>query len=809
MFQDIHFGMRMLVRKPGLTTAAILCLALGTGANVLIFGLVNAMLMRPIAGLSASEQLTVIVSRNHRHDFGPISYPDYQDYQNRNRSFSGLLAYRGMMFGLGSDGFTERIQGAMVSGNYFSVLGVGTIAGRTFRPEEDQTPGAHPVAVISHGFWQRRFAADPAIIGKTVIVNTHPFTIIGVTPPGFIGTETGELFDLWIPLTMQAQVMHQDRLRSRDHRWLVMIGRRKADVSVARAQQEFDILAAQLRQEHPKEHVGISGIHLSPHVGIGPVDYPIVSRFLGTLLAIVGLVLLIACANVANLLLAHAATRRKEIAVRLALGANRARVIRQFLTESMLFAAAGTGLGLLIPLLTKDWLLSLFPPVTPEALNFSPDSRVVVFTLLLSLSTALLFGIVPALQASRPDVVPELKEAAMTHGHRQGRLSSVIVIAQIAMTMTLLIGAGLLLRTLQRFAAIDPGFETNSVLAFSLDLKSLGYTEVRGQQLYQQLTERIAGLPGVETASLASVMPLAWGSPQEAVFIEGQEQPAPNRPLRADHNVVTPGWFRTMGIRLNAGRDFTTHDKAETPGVVIINEAMAHRFWPNQNPIGRRFEIGEKQRRTIEIIGIVRNSKHRMLDEEPNPVMYLPLLQQYESQMILHLRSAVAPLSLVAAVRREVQQLDANLPLFEIKTLAQRLNESIWPQRTMSKLVGIFGLLALSLAVIGLYSLLSYTATQRTREIGIRIALGAEANDVLKLILRQGMLMVLIGISIGLVIALALTRTLAGFLSGVSATDPLTFALVPLFLTTVALLACYLPARRVMKIDPMIALRYE
>jgi predicted permease len=803
MMQDLRYGVRMLLRKPGLLLAAMLCLALGTGANGLIFSLVNAMLLRPVTGLSAPEQLGVMLSRNEQDDFGLTSYPDFQDYRARAQSFSGVLAYRAMMLNVGSDGFTERLQGAIASSNYFTVLGVGTALGRTFRDDEAQG------VVISHGYWQRRFAADAAIIGKTVNVNAQPFTIIGIAPPEFVGTETGELFDLWLPLAAPPQVMPDDRLRSRDNHWLLLIGRRNRDVSATRAQQELDLLSAQLRQAYPNEHRGMTGLHLSPHVGLGPVDYPIVARFLGTVLAVVGLVLLIACANVANLLLVRAAARRKEIAVRLALGATRLRIVRQFLTESLMLALAGTGLGLLIPWLTKDWLLSLFLPLTPGALNFQPDARVVAFTVLLALATALLFGLVPALQASKPDVVPELKEAAMTRGRRQGRLSGAFIVAQIAITMTLLVGAGLLLRTMQRFAAIDPGFATANVLALSLDLKSLGYNEAKGRQLYQQLTERVAALPGVEAASLAAVMPLGWGSPEQPVFIEGFTPPAPDRPLRVDQNIVTPDWFRTMNIALNAGRDFTAQDKADAPGVVIINETMARRFWPNKNPIGQRFVIGDKQRRTVEIIGVVRNSKHRHLDEAPQPVLYLPLQQHYAASMILHLRSRLEPLSLVAAVRREVQQLDANLPLFEIKTLAQRLNESIWPQRTMTKLVGLFGLLALLLAVIGLYGVLSYTVTQRTRELGIRRALGAQARDVHILILRQGMLLVLLGVALGLVAAIGLTRVLANFRSGVSATDPLTLVSGALILLCAALLACWIPARRATKVDPMIALRHD
>jgi predicted permease len=811
MFQDLRFGLRMLLKQPGLILVATLCLAVGTGANVLMFSLVNAVVLRPVAGARAPQELAVIHHRNDQNDFDLISYPDYTDYRERNRSFVGLLAFRGLFLNLGGEGGTERIQGMIVSSNYFSLLGVGAAAGRTLRAEDDRTPGAHPVAVISHGLWSRRFASDPAIIGKTVNVNAYPFTVIGVAQAGFNGTETGEIFDLWLPLTMQAQIMAQteDRLRDRDKRWLVMIGRLKAGAQAEQAQKELDIIAAQLRQEYPQERRGVAGIHVSPHVGLTPGDYPIVTRFLGTVLAIVGLVLLIACANVANLLLARAAARRNEVAIRLALGASRMRIIRQFLTESLLLAAVGTTLGLLLPLYAKDWLLSLFPPLAPEALNFNPDLRVVSFTLLLSLGAALLFGLAPALKASRPDVVPELKETAMTGGPRGRRLSGMLVVAQLTLTTTLLIGAGLLVRTLQRLTAIDPGFSTESVLALSLDLRSQGYTEAKGRQFYQQLTDRVAALPGVEAASLASVMPLGWGSPEHVIFIAGQEPPAPDRPLRADYNVVTPDWFRTMGIPLVAGRDFTSQDRAEAPGVVIVNEAMARRFWPEGNPLGQRFEIGETQRRAVEIVGVAHNSKHRSLNEETRPVMYIPLSQQYAAQTILNLRSAVEPFGQVAAVRRVAQQLNPNLPLFEIKTMAQRVKESFWPTRTMSKLVSIFGAIALLLACAGLYGALSYAVAQRTREIGLRLALGAQTGDVLRLIIRQGLRLAIGGVAIGLTAAFGLTRVLAGFLHGVSATDPLTFALTPPLLIAVALLACYLPARRATKVDPLAAIRRE
>jgi predicted permease len=815
MFQDLRFGLRMLGKKPGLVLAAVFCLAVGIGANITVFSFFNAMLLKPISGVQLSDQLVVAV-RTRNAGIELSSYPDYLDFRDRNQVFSGMLAYRSTNMNLSGGDLTERLYGGVVSGNYFSVLGVQAALGRTFHPEEDQTPGIHPVAVISHGLWQRRFGADPAIIGQTIRLNSHPFTIIGVAAADFIGTETGEVQDIWVPLMMQALAKPQpsesagEMLSSRGKNWLILIGRLKPGFSLANAQAEMDVLASQLRQAHPEEFGKSTGIKLSPHVGLGPIDYPIVINFLGLILAIVGLVLLIACANVANLLLVRAASRRKEVAIRLALGARRLRIVRQFLTESFLIAALGAIIGLLIPFLVKDRLLSLFKnAVNPASIDFTPDYRVIVYTIALSLTMALLFGLPPAIQASRRDFVPALKDSFPTRGRRHWRLSSIFVAAQIAISLALLVGAGLMVRTLQKVYATDLGFEIRNMLTLTFDLKLQGHTEQQNQQFYRQLLERTATLPGVKSAGLASILPLGWGSNPHEIIIDGAPPQPDGRPLTVHHNVITPGYFQMMGIPLIAGRDFGEQEKAGVAGTAIINETMAHRFWNDKDPVGKRFELGGQWRRAVEIIGVVRTGKYFTLYEDDQPVMYLPLSQNYASYMTLHLRTDIEPSSLIAVVRGEAYRLDPNLPFIEIKTLEQQLNDSFWPARAVSTVIIIFGALALLLAVIGLYGVISYTVAQRTREIGIRIALGANPGNVLKMVIWQGFKLGLIGCAIGLPAAFALARFMSNFIYGVSPRDPVTFALISCLLCLVVLLASYVPARRAARVDPMSALRHE
>lgn len=810
--QDIRYAFRMLKKKPGFTLAAVLCLALGAGANLTVFGLVNAVLFRAMPGITQPDQLVAIGRTENGDGFDSSSYPNYRDYRDRSLTFSGMVCYRSMPLSLSAAEFTERVQGTMASGDYFSVLGVEMSAGRALEPEDDNTPGAHPVAVISHGLWQSRFGSDPATVGKTIKLNAHQFTIVGVAAAGFKGTEIGAVVDVWVPLMMQPQMMPrpEDILSQRDASWLRIIGRLKPGATSTQSQQDLEMLASQLQQAYPAEHGKTQGIRVSSGIGLDPDDREEAALFLGVVMLVAGLVLVIACANIASLLLVRVATRRKEIAIRLAMGATRGRIIRLFLAESMMLALAGTAAGWLVSLWTRDGFLSLFDQaLSPTGLDLGPDLTVVGFTAGLSVVAGLLFGLPPALQASKPDLVPELKDAAALGGSRQARLQRGFLVAQIAVSTLLLISAGLLVRTLERVSAIDPGFEVKNLLAVSLDLKAHGYDEEKGRRFYQQLTERVAAMPGVTSASLAVMLPLGWGSFDRAVFIDGQPAQQSGRPLTVDNNIVTSGYLETMRIPLLAGRDFDSRDGARAAGTVIINETMARRFWPNESPIGKRFEIGGVRRAPVEIIGIARDTKHRTLQEEPRSVMYLPFLQHYEPQMVLHARTSAEPSTVLGALQDEVHKLDPSLPIFEVKTLAQRLSESIWPQRTMGTLVSILGVLALLLAAMGLYGTVSYSVAQRTREIGVRIALGAQTKAVTRLVLRNGMGPALLGVILGLVSAVAGTRIIASFLYGVNAQDPVTFLVIAFLLTGVALIACYIPARKAAKVDPMVALRYE
>lgn len=821
LWHNLRFSARTLLKSSGVTALAVLCLALGSGANLTIFGLVNAILLRPLPGIKAQDQLVLVGRTENGQGFESNSYANYRDIRAHNKVFTDVAAFRSTPVSLSNKDFSERLTGAIVSGNYFDVLGVAAASGRTFLPEEDQTPGTHPVVVLSHGLRESHFAANPAIIGSTIKLNAQDFTVIGVAAKGFRGVETGEKIELWLPIAMHMQVMpgSTNLLNGRDDNWLDLAARLKPGVNVEQAQAEMDVIAAQLRQSYPRENQ-TKGIKLGAHLGMSPQDRTEAFGFLALVMTVSGLVLLIACANVANLLLVRAAGRRKEIAIRLALGASRWRIVGQFLTESFLISLLGSGAGLLVALWTKDWLTNLFSQaLTPEALEFSPDVRLVLFTLILSCGTTLLAGLAPAMQASKPDLIPELKDAAGMRSYGKTRLSNFFVIAQVALSLILLIGAGLFVRTLQKAYTINPGFAAENLLTLSLDLKLQGYDETRGREFYRRLTERVVALPGVNNVSLAVSRPLSWGSHSRAIFLPGQPEAPNRRPPIADLNIVKPGFFQTMSIPLLAGRDFTERDDNKSAGLVLINETMARRFWPNESAVGKRFEIGNiVGRRPVEIIGVMRDSKHRTLNEAARPMMYLSFEQEYAANMFLYVRTANDPLNLLASVRNEIQQLDRNLPIFEVKTMRRHLDDSLWPQQALAALVGILGVLALVLASAGLYGVVSYAAAERTREIGIRIALGAQTPDVIRMILKQGMRLVVLGSLIGLAAAWALTRLIKGVVFaaeasdpffGVSATDWLTFVIAPLALGTVALIACYVPARRATKVDPMVALRYE
>jgi predicted permease len=838
LWQDIRYGLRMLWKSRGFTAIAVLSLALGIGANTSIFSFVNAVLLKSPPVVEPAR-LVYVFGGNRTSPYNVSSYPDYVDYRDKNDVFSALIASSGITVSLNSNDQADTINGLLVTGNYFDTLGVHARVGRTFLPEEDTTPGGHPVALISYGLWQSRFAGDPQITGRQMLLNGQPFTIVGVAPAEFNGAETGRTNDIYVPMAMQALVrpprggysgeMNPDLLARRGPRWLDMIGRLKPGVTAVQAQAALSTIAAQLAQAYPdtnQEQIAT----VSPLSQGDPTQRRTLLSVAGLLLAVVGLVLLIACANVANLLLARAASRRKEISIRLALGASRGRLIRQLLTESVLLSLLGGAGGLLLAIWLVDAMRTYSPPGNffPVAFDFSLDKSVLGFTLLLSVLTGLIFGIAPALQASKPDLVSALKdETAMlpgSHGSvaRRFSLRNLLVVAQVALSLVLLISAGLFLRSLQQAQRIDPGFNPEHVLTMPLNINLLRYTKTQGQEFYRQVLERVAALPGVQAATLTRTPPLSGASRQSSVMIAGHD--GPDRANNSEtsgggseeirNNVtlassVALNYFQTLSIPLLRGRDFDAHDAAGAPGVVIINETFAKRYFPNQDPLGQHVSLNGVQGPWLEVVGLARDGKYITLGETPAPFLYQPLAQRHESGMTLLVRTSGDPASYATAVRREVQAIERNLPLTNARTMPELLSASLFPARMGAVLLGGFGLLALLLAAVGLYGVMSYSVSRRTREIGIRMALGAQRADVLRLVLRESMTLVAAGMLLGLFAAFAATRLLAGFLYGVSPTDPAAFIGIAVLLAIVALVASLVPARRAAQVDPMVAFRYE
>jgi predicted permease len=838
LWRDCRYGARSLVKSPGFTAVAVLTLALGIGANTAIFSFVNAVLLRSLP-VAEPERLVYVFGGTRASPYNVSSYPDYVDYRDRNKVFSDLIAYSPVTLSLSSNDQADMISGLIVTGNYFDALGVHARAGRTFLPEEDTTPGGHPVAVISHGLWQSRFAGDPRIAGRQLLLNGQPFTVVGVAPAEFNGAEAGQTNDIYVPMAMQALVrpprggysgeMNPDLLSRRGPRWLDMIGRLKPGVTVERAQAEMGTLTAQLAGAYPDTNREQTAT-VSPVSKGDPTQRGTLLSVAGLLLAVVGLVLLIACANVANLLLSRAAVRRKEISIRLALGASRGRLIRQLLTESVLLALAGGAGGLLLAVWLVSAMRAYSPPANffPVAFDFSLDKSVLGFTLLLSVLTGLVFGIAPALQASKPDLVAALKDetalapGARGRGGRRFSLRNLLVVAQVALSLVLLVSAGLFLRSLQRAQRIDPGFDTERVLTMPLNINLLRYTKAQGQEFYRQVLERVTALPGVRSATLTRTPPLSGASRQSTVTIAGQV--APDRTSSSEstggggENVadnvtltspVALDYFRTLGIPLLRGRDFNAQDREGAPGVVIINESFARRYFPDQDPTGQRVSLSGAQGPWLEVVGLARDGKYITLGEAPAPFLYQPLAQRHESGMVLLVRTSGDPAQLVPSVRREVQSIERNLPLTNARSMAEMLRSSLFPARVGAILLGVFGLLALLLASVGLYGVMSYSVSRRTREIGIRMALGARSGDILRLVLRESLTLVAVGMLLGLIAAFAATRLLAGFLYGVSPTDPPAFIGIAVLLAAVALVASLVPARRAAHVDPMVAFRYE
>ena len=809
--QDFKYGFRMLVKSRSLSIAAALALMLGIGANTAIFSVVNAVLLKPLP-YPQPERLVRLRETSAPFGFMSIAYPNFLDWRDRNTTFEQIAAFRTDGFNLSGSGAPERVQGRVVSASFFAALGVNPAVGRDFVAEDDK-PSASPTVIVSNGFWQRRFGKDPNLLGKPLTLNGKDYTVVGILPAGFSFYSP---VDLHIPIGLRDDLT----MRNRElHPGIRAIGRLKPGVTIDQAQAELSNIASALAEQYPnsnKDHgVAVASMYEDTVANIRPI--------LLVMLGAVCFVLLIACANVANLLLARAAARQKEIAIRSALGANRIRIIRQLLSESVLLALAGGGLGLLLAMWGTDALVAAIPQTIPRAENIGIDATVLVFTLAVSVVTGIAFGLFPALQASKPSLNELLKEGGRGSTGSRHRVRGVLVVSEVALALVLLIGAGLMIRSILSLRSVQPGLDPHNVLTMQVPLASAAYDDPEKIRTFlRQMIERVESTPGVEAVGIGNSLPLAGDDSEVPFWVGNRPRPAQADMLWALYYPASAGYLKAMGVPLLKGRFVTNQDNQKTAPVVVVDETFARGVFPGEDAVGKQITIqgfGEVPDTRCEIVGIVGHVKHWGLDTDSTEAiqyqLYMPVDQMADPILkllvpgILMARTKTDPLLLASAVQAQVTALDKNQPVDNVRSMEQIVSASISQQRFSMLLLGIFAAVALILAAVGIYGVMSYSVTQRTNEIGIRVALGASQSDVLKLVVGQGMTLALIGMGIGLAAAFALTRLLASLLFGVSPTDPLTFAGIALVLAAVALLACYLPARRATKVDPMIALRYE
>jgi predicted permease len=815
LLQDLRFAVRLLIRNRAVTLVAVLSLALGIGANTTVFTLVNAILLQPILVRDIDRLVTIgtnEVRNNTPVVLGGTSRPNFEDLRDQNSVFSGATLTGFTALALSGSGEPEQIFAQIVSGNFFDVLGAPVAAGRTFRPEEDQRFGEHPVVVLSYGLWQRRYGGDRNLIGQPIKLNGHEYTVIGVTGEGFRGTTPVGGPELWVPFAMHQQALTglgTEMYKSRRGLGFQAFGRLKDGVTLEQARANVDSIGKSLEAAFPTDNRGRS-FALTPFAeGAMPPAFRQQLVLSGTIgMVVVGLVLLIACGNVANLLLARASARRQEIAVRLSVGASRSRLIRQLLTESILLSLAGGVAGLVIAYWARAVLWAMRPPfMQANFIDLDFDGRVLAFAGIASLLTGIVFGLVPALQSSRPNLVIELKErTTQATGARWYNIRHLLVVGQLALSLVALVSAGLFLRSLANAQQIELGFDADGLIVMGINAGNQGFDETRGRDLYRRVLERLAGVPGVESATLSTAVPLFAGGFQRTTFRDDQDRKDPRNGRLTPINEVADRYFETMQIPILQGRAFTPNDRQGSPPVIIINETMAKQFFPNEAALGRRLYIfGRPDAR--EIVGIAKTIKYQNVGEPDTAHMYVPLDQSYSSQVIVQVRTAGDPDALLGTVRRELQQLDQSMPLLNVNTYRTILRTSLWAPRFGTSLLAVFGMLALLLAAVGLYGVMSYGVSQRTREIGIRMALGARDRDVRGMVVRQGLLLALGGIVIGLLASFALARFVTSLLFGVSGADPVTFGVVAVVLMMVATLATYLPAWKASRVDPVDALR--
>jgi putative ABC transport system permease protein len=802
LIKDVRYGVRSLWKRPGFTAIAVITLALGIGANTAIFSVVNAVLLKPLP-FNEPERLVWVWDTQPQLATTPTSLPDFLGWKQQNQSFDHLAAFQsGKMFLDAGDGITTDTQLGLVTPELFSVFHVNPILGRTFTSEET-LPGRFRVAVLSHSIWQSRFGSDPTVSGRTIQLNGAAYTIIGVMQPGFSYPDRAEL---WRPLPIDPA-----RLDPGPH-YLKVIGRLKPGVALAQAQADMSTIAARLSQQNREKNAG-HGVKLErlANVVIGDIGLA-----LYVLLGAVGFVLLIACANLANLMLARVGAQQKEIAVRTALGASRLRIVRQLLIESIILAIGGGVIGLLLAIWAVSWVVSLSADTIPRVQEISVDPRVAGFTLLVSVITGVLFGLAPALQVSRPDLTDALKESGRTTaGLRKNRLRSALVISEVALSLVLLVGAGLMIRSFAKLNQVDPGFKPAQVLTMGVALLRARYpADEQVAQTYSQILERTTAVPGVVSAGAISDLPLTGSNTSDSFTIEGRPPIAKEAEPSTEYHVVTPRYFESMGIPLLSGRDVAHTDTRQSPNVVVINEVFARRHFAGENPLGHRLRLQGQERDPLLIIGVVGNVRQLGLDEQLTPEVYVPLLQDplsttYQRSMTIVARTKSDPGAIAGPLRAAVASVDKSLPVYALKAMTEHLHESLARRRFNLILLTVFSGVALALAAVGIYGVISYGVTQRTHEMGIRMALGARPRDVVQLVVRQAMVLALGGVGIGLLAAWALTRLMKSLLFNVGATDPLTFVAIAALMSLIALLACLIPARRATKVDPLVALRYE
>jgi predicted permease len=809
MLSDLKFALRQLAKSPGFTAVAALSLALGIGATTTVFCWIQGIVLHPLPGVDRQEQMVVLATVHDKQMWDTVSLPDLKDYRELKEVFAGIIGSQITPACLTVDNNSEWIYGQVTTADFFDVLGVKPILGRTFLPDEDRKPGGNPLLVLSETFWRRRFHGDSAVVGRNVELNQHPFTIIGVVPAAFHGTMSGLICDFWAPVSMHREVASFGSLDNRWDRWLHTQARLQPGVGLERAQAVVDAFGARLEQTY-RDSNRLIRLRVLPFAKAPYGAQPVFGVVLSILMAVSVGVLLIVAANVANLLLARATGRQKEIAIRLAMGAGRGRLIRQLLTESLLLAMLGGILGVLLAYWAVDLLKAWMPHTyLPVGLTMRVDAQTLGFTVLLTLATGVVFGLVPAMQASKPDLNSTLKEGGRGSGAAAShhRLRSLLVIAEVALSLVLLVGAGLCIKSVQRARQADLGFDPGHVLIAGLRIGMNGYTEETARIFYRRLEERLAALPGVQSAALCSWFPLGFeGGGMHGVEVEGYER-KPGEDTTFQYSNISPRYFAVMKIPLVAGRDFTDQDDEKAPAAAIINETMAKRFWPGQDPVGRKFK---ENGRSTTVVGVAKAGKYRSLNEPPRCFYYRPYRQTaWDLNLGICLRTAGDPAMLGGVLQQEIHRLDPRVEIWATLPMTDFIKAAYLAPVLASRLLSWLGMVALTLAAMGVYGVMAYVVSQRTQEFGIRMALGAGTSDVLHLIFREGLALTAIGIAIGLTLALTVTRLLASFLYGVSPFDLATFIGVPVLLGLVTLLACWLPARRATKVDPIIALRAE